>query len=96
MPDGVIVLDAEGMATLIARLDQLRSHFDSIKKTQSSVNGVFGQRSMEDAYDEFVNGWRDGRVNIKAELEDHRRALHEALTRYLEAEGHITELAGGT
>ena len=88
-------VDVDALKAMSGHLDEIKA---SLKDAAGDVNRYdrrLGSSRIEDALDEFVEGWRDGRQKILEGIDGLHDRIRMAIDAYLKQEDALAKAARG-
>lgn len=91
MPDDVgrFQVTPESLAALAISVAQVRDHLSGTADLVGDPSPALGSPIVAAALDHFVNGWRDGRKQIAAEVDALSQMLSQAAATYTTTDGDL-------
>ena len=89
-------VDLDALAELASRLGHITGGLSRARETVDAYDPRLGSRRIEEALDDFLSGWRDGRKRIIGEVEELLAAVLGAAQAYEAAERTIGDAARGS
>jgi hypothetical protein len=89
-----IHVDPDALAEVARSLGQVRAVLEEAEDVLTRGHERLGSERIEEALDDFVSGWRDGRRRIIRGLEGLVAKCHRAVDAYLANERRIIDSRG--
>ena len=89
-----LYVDPDALSELARQLQQVKAALQNADERVGAYGGRLGSERIEDALDDFVNGWRDGRRKIIEGIDGLLGRVNGAIETYLEQEEKLSEAAG--
>lgn len=83
-------VDLDALRELRAALTRVRVSLEDVKDDVNAHDAALGSARIEDALDDFVSGWKDGRKKIINGIDGLANRLDAAIDAYTDAEDKIT------
>ena len=90
-----LYVDLEALTALAAQLEAVRAALADTKDSVNAYDARLGSKRIEEALDDFVSGWRDGRQQLTEGIEGLRVRLQGAAETYAEQEAALAAATGG-
>ena len=87
--------DLDAMDELARQLDSIHAALDDVGEHVDVYDAQLGSRRIEQAVDDFVSGWRDGRKEIRSRVEASAANVRKAAETYRIVEGKLVAASGG-
>lgn len=92
-----LYVDLDALGELALQLSQVKAALERSGTLAASAAGCGGSRMVEEAVEEFIDGWRDGRRKIIEGIDGELDKIRGAADAYREQEAKISRAArGGT
>ena len=91
-----IFVDVHALSELSRQLQEVKQALRSADRDVDAHDGRLGSERIEDALDDFIGGWRDGRKKLIEGIDGLLERIQGAVDVYLEQEARLSEAAGGT
>lgn len=89
-----LFVEPDALSELSRQLEEIKA---SLQRASDNVNARdrrLGSGRIEDALDDFIGGWRDGRKKIIAGIDGLLGRIQGAIDTYLEQEAKLSEATG--
>jgi hypothetical protein len=93
--EGEIYCDLDAMDAIGAQLRSIHAALDDVGDRVDVYDACLGSSLIDDAIDRFVNGWKDGRKEIREGVAVASANVKKAAERYKQAEDQLTAAARG-
>ena len=90
-----LYVDVDALAELARQLEAVKAALADTKDDVNAYDARLGSKGIEDALDDFVSGWRDGRRQLIEGIDGLRTRIEGAITTYREQEAALSAAAGG-
>ncbi len=90
-----LYVDVDALTELARQLSAVKAALQSTKGDVNAYDPRLGSERIEDALDDFVFGWRDGRRQLIEGIEGLAARLTGAVETYTEQEAALSSAAGG-
>jgi hypothetical protein len=87
--------DLDAMDELARQLDAIHAALDDVGDRVDVYDARLGSSRIEEAVDDFVGGWRDGRKEIRSIVEASAANVRKAAETYRIVEGKVVAATGG-
>ena len=87
--------DLDAMDELGRQLDSIHAALDEVGDRVDVYDAQLGSPRIEQAVDDFVSGWRDGRKEIRSTVEASAANVRKAAETYRIVEGKLVAASGG-
>jgi archaellum component FlaC len=91
--DPDLYVDLDALTLLANQLGQIKASLEGAKEHIESLDRRLGSDRVIDAFDGFINGWKDGRKKIVEEVESIVDIVRGAVEGYHENEDRIIRAA---
>ena len=81
-----LYVDVDALSELSRQLDQIKSSLQGAQKTPDAYGGRLGSKGMEQALQDFISGWEDGRKKIIEAVDGLLGRVHGAIEAYEQQE----------
>jgi hypothetical protein len=90
-----LYVDIDALDELGRQLSRIKSALSEAKEAVNAHDRGLGSPRLEEALDDFISGWRDGRRRITEGIEGLLGAVQESVQAYLENERNIQDATRG-
>jgi hypothetical protein len=90
-----LYVDMDALSELSRQLEQIKASLERAKGIVEARDHAIGSSSVEDALDEFVSGWKDGRRKIIEGIDGLLGRIQAAVEAYREQEQALSRAARG-
>jgi hypothetical protein len=94
MSDPDLYVDVDALQELARQLQNIKSALDDAGKRVDAFDARLGSHRIEDALDDFIGGWKDGRKEITEAINGLFDAVSGSVNTYLENEARLSKAAG--
>ena len=88
-----LYVDVDALGELSRQLSQIKAALESADDSVDAKDGRLGSERIEDALDDFIDGWKDGRKKIIEGIDGLMDRIQGAVDAYLAQEAEISKAA---
>lgn len=90
-----LYVDVDALTQLARQLESVKAALTAAKDEVNSYDARLGSARIENALDDFVSGWRDGRKQLIEGIDGLRQRIAGAIETYRQQEAALSAAAGG-
>ena len=90
-----LYVDVDALGELARQLSQIKAALESADDGVDAKDGRLGSERIEDALDDFIDGWKDGRKKIIEGIDGLMGRIQGAVDTYQAQEAEIAGAASG-
>jgi rubrerythrin len=89
-----LYVEVDALSELSRQLGDIKVSLEQVSDNVDAYGGRLGSGTIDDALDDFVGGWRDGRKKIIGGIENLLGRIQGAIDTYREQEAKLSEATG--
>jgi len=90
-----LYVDVDALRELARQLDEVKTSLERANDNVNRSSDALGSGRLADAVGDFVDGWRDGRKHLIADVDGLLKRIKTAVDTYVEQESQLSKASRG-